>query len=73
MNDYMQPESSLNINIGVIQSLENSGNTRTLSPLKYVSHEEETDAEATREAENQSGDTLQVENSQVGLSIENIG
>lgn len=73
MNVYMQPESPLNLNLGATQSPKNSSNTIILFPSKDASHEAEIDVEAIQEAENQSGDTLPVENSQVGLSIENIG
>jgi len=73
MNDYMQPKSLLNLNLGENQSPKNSGYTRILSPPKDVSREAETNAEAIREVENQPGDTLPVENSKVGQSAENIG
>lgn len=62
MNVYMQPKSPLNINLGETQSPNNSRNTRILYPSKDGSHEVETDVEAIWEVENQSGDTLPVEN-----------
>ena len=73
MNDYMQPESPLNLNLGATQSPEIVGDNKILSPLKDASHEVEIDGEAIWEVVHQFGDTLPVENSQVGLSTEDIG
>jgi len=72
MNDYMQTESPLNLNIGATQYPKNNGDTRILSPLKEENHEAQTDVEAIPEAKHQFSDMLPVENSQVGLSTENI-
>ena len=58
MNDYMQPKSLLNINLGATQSPKNASDNRSLSPLKYVSHEAKTDVEDIQEAVHQFADTL---------------
>ena len=68
INDYRQPESLLNPNLGARKSPKNSGDTRSLSPLKDASHQEEIDVEAIREAVHQFGDMLPVENRQEKLS-----
>lgn len=50
MNDFIQPESPLNLNIGATQSAENSGHDRIIS--ENISCEAETRAEATQEEVN---------------------
>lgn len=70
MDDFIQPESPLNFNIGATQSVENYGHDRIIS--ENLSCEAETRAEATQEEVNQLGDMPPGEPSQVGLNTENI-
>lgn len=69
MNDFIQPKSPLNFNIGATQSIENSSHDKIIS--ENVICEEETRAEATQEEVNQPGDMPPGEPSQVGLNTEN--
>jgi len=71
MNDFIQPESPLNLNLGATQSLENSGHDRIIS--ENVSCEVETRAKAIQEEVNQPGDMPPREPIQAGLNAENLG
>jgi len=73
MNVYMQPKEPLNPNLGEAQSPVNSGHTGILPSPKDTNQEEEVDTDAIQELENQSDDTLPVENSHEGLDTEVIG
>ena len=71
MNDFIQPESPLNLNIGATQSVENSGHDRIIP--ENISCEAETREEDTQEEVDQPGDMPPEEPNQVGLNTENIG
>lgn len=71
MNDFIQPESPLNFNLGVSQYLENSRHDRIIS--ENVSCEAEIEAKAIQEEVNQPGDMPSGEPSQACQNTENIG
>lgn len=71
MNDFIQPESLLNLNTGATQSAEKSSHDRIIS--ENISCEVETRAKNTQEEVNQLGDMPQEEPSQEGLDAENVG
>lgn len=73
MNVYIQPEGSLNINLGETQSPRNFGYNRIMYSSKYTNCEEKIETEALQKLENQYGDTFPVENRHEGLDTKNIG
>lgn len=64
MNVYMQLEELLNPNLGETQSPRNFGYSRILPCPKYRNQQEEVDTEVIRESDNQSGDTVLLEQRQ---------